>query len=59
MDAALVSVAGTRWHPVHAALEFQLGIGAAAIHFQRGVLDSRPDRFRSVHHFGAPALQPQ
>ena len=48
MDAALGFGHRHALHPVHAAFEFQLGIGAAALDFEHRVLVCRPGRFRTA-----------
>ncbi len=42
-------------HAMHAAFEFELGVDARAVHFERRVLDAAEVAFGAVHHLG---LQP-
>ena len=44
-------------YAMHAALEFELGVDARAVHFQRRVLDAAEIALGAVHDFGLPALK--
>ena len=42
---------------VHAAFEFELGVGALAVHFHHRVLDAAEIAVGARHQLGVPALQ--